>query len=667
MSSNQVENQPAATPNSGEQTVDKRFCQVCQHCQHNENPLPQNEFQKVEALLVQAASGAIQVDDRPKSENKENPADYPFLSRAFAALAMASVVAPKLVNGLNNHAIRLLYETLPHPVETYIGERFRSADGSGNNIYAPSMGQAGSTYARTCQGRHVHKDLPKAEDVFNALLKSDRPEKEREDHPGGNSSLTFAFASLVTHSLFRTDPSEWNKNLTSSYLDLSPLYGSNQKEQETIRVKDGRGLLHPDTFAEGRIVFLPPAAAALLVVWNRNHNHIAEKILAENERGKWKNPPSENISARMAQEEEIFQTARLINCASFMSVVMNDYVAGFLGLAKKGVSWNMDPFQPFRDTNHRPVGRGEGNHVSVEFNLLYRWHTVVSNKEEEWTTELLGKIFKDKHPRDLELSDFYEGLGRLRTGDIDPSLIVDPDPRKRNFGGIKRGEDGRFHDRDLARVLQNGTRHSACRYGARGTPTALKVMEIMGIQQARSWGVCTMNEFRERLGLKPFGSFKEWNSNDEIAGAAEKLYKNINNLELYPGLHAEEAMKPMHSGLCAGYTMTRAILADAIALVRGDRFFTTDFTPSNLTQWGWDDVQRNPNNRSFGAYLPKLLMRAFPEHYPDDSIYTLFPFFTPKTTKESLKEIEAKIHKKFDYKKKRPTKDDGDSDEETEE
>ncbi|KAF8748936.1 heme peroxidase [Rhizoctonia solani] len=659
MSSNQVENQPAATPNSGEQTVDKRFCQVCQHCQHNENPLPQNEFQKVEALLVQAASGAIQVDDRPKSENKENPADYPFLSRAFAALAMASVVAPKLVNGLNNHAIRLLYETLPHPVETYIGERFRSADGSGNNIYAPSMGQAGSTYARTCQGRHVHKDLPKAEDVFNALLKSDRPEKEREDHPGGNSSLTFAFASLVTHSLFRTDPSEWNKNLTSSYLDLSPLYGSNQKEQETIRVKDGRGLLHPDTFAEGRIVFLPPAAAALLVVWNRNHNHIAEKILAENERGKWKNPPSENISARMAQEEEIFQTARLINCASFMSVVMNDYVAGFLGLAKKGVSWNMDPFQPFRDTNHRPVGRGEGNHVSVEFNLLYRWHTVVSNKEEEWTTELLGKIFKDKHPRDLELSDFYEGLGRLRTGDIDPSLIVDPDPRKRNFGGIKRGEDGRFHDRDLARVLQNGTRHSACRYGARGTPTALKVMEIMGIQQARSWGVCTMNEFRERLGLKPFGSFKEWNSNDEIAGAAEKLYKNINNLELYPGLHAEEAMKPMHSGLCAGYTMTRAILADAIALVRGDRFFTTDFTPSNLTQWAgttWDTDASGP-----------VLMRAFPEHYPDDSIYTLFPFFTPKTTKESLKEIEAKIHKKFDYKKKRPTKDDGDSDEETEE
>ncbi|QRW19936.1 heme peroxidase [Rhizoctonia solani] len=63
-------------------------------------------------------------------------------------------------------------------------------------------------------------------------------------------------------------------------------------------------------------------------------------------------------------------------------------------------------------------------------------------------------------------------------------------------------------------------------------------------------------------------------------------------------------MSPYHSGLCAGYTITRAILSDAIALVRGDRFFTTDFTPSRLTNWGWADVQRNPKNPSFGAYLP---------------------------------------------------------------
>jgi hypothetical protein len=45
----------------------------------------------------------------------------------------------------------------------------------------------------------------------------------------------------------------------------------------------------------------------------------------------------------------------------------------------------------------------------------------------------------------------------------------------------------------------------------------------------------------------------EWNSNPEIAEAAERLYSNIDNLELYVGLQAEEA-KPIvdGAGLCPG-------------------------------------------------------------------------------------------------------------------
>jgi len=45
------------------------------------------------------------------------------------------------------------------------------------------------------------------------------------------------------------------------------------------------------------------------------------------------------------------------------------------------------------------------------------------------------------------------------------------------------------------------------------------------------------------------------------------------------GLQAEEAKKPAPgAGLCPGYTISRAILADAVCLTRGDRFLTTDFT-----------------------------------------------------------------------------------------
>jgi linoleate 10R-lipoxygenase len=45
----------------------------------------------------------------------------------------------------------------------------------------------------------------------------------------------------------------------------------------------------------------------------------------------------------------------------------------------------------------------------------------------------------------------------------------------------------------------------------------MRVVEIMGIEQARKWGVCTMNEFREFVGLKKYGSFKEWNPTGDIA------------------------------------------------------------------------------------------------------------------------------------------------------
>ena len=76
-----------------------------------------------------------------------------------------------------------------------------------------------------------------------------------------------------------------------------------------------------------------------------------------------------------------------------------------------------------------------------------------------------------------------------------------------------------------------------------------------------------------------YTSFLEWNPDKDIASAAEKLYGDIENLELYVGLQAEEAKAPgPGAGLCPGYTLSRAILSDAVCLVRGDRFMTTELT-----------------------------------------------------------------------------------------
>ncbi|EEB97369.1 hypothetical protein MPER_03325, partial [Moniliophthora perniciosa FA553] len=155
---------------------------------------------------------------------------------------------------------------------------------------------------------------------------------------------------------------------------------------------------------------------------------------------------------------------------------------------------------------------------------------------------------------------------------------------------MKRGPDGRFSDDELANILHTATENPACSFGAHGTPDALKIIEIMGINQARQWGLCTMNEFRKFLGLKQFQTFEEWNPDPAVAGPARRLYKHIDNLELYTGLQCESLM-PLSGGLrfACGYTTTRAVLSDAIALIRGDRFYTTAFTPANLTTWGYQD------------------------------------------------------------------------------
>ncbi|KAJ7704765.1 heme peroxidase [Mycena rosella] len=552
---------------------------------------------------------------------------------AFAdGLTLLSRLPPgsDVAKQMSNSAISLLYNTLPHPRAALLGpvHSFRQADGGGNNLQIPHLGKAGIPYARSVQGKWCNSptSLPDPGVIFDTLMKA----RDRKDHPGGNSSLTFAFATLVIHSLFRSDLSDWNVNATSSYLDLSPLYGINQATQDLVRNKgEGRGLLHPDSFSEERLIFLPPAASALLVILNRNHNYAADMLLKINERGRWTNPPPTDDKLRAQQDEELFQTARLVNCGHFMGLIMSDYVAGFLGLSE-GTPFNMNAFDPIKGKDGLEVERGLGNHCSVEFNILYRWHPTLSAADQKWTEDVFNKVFNNKPFDQLSVQDFGAAFGQT-------FAAIDPDPSKRTFGGLQRGPDGKFSDDAIAKILLDATESPAGAYGARGTPGVLRVIEIMGILQARQWGVCTMNEFRQFLGLKQFEDFEEWNPDPAIANAARRLYGHVDNLELYTGLQCEETM-PLSPCLrfASGYTMMRAVLGDAIALVRGDRFYTTDFTPANLTAWGYQDCERDPHNGGFGGEMPKLLMRHLPRHYPYNSVYGCFPFFTPQKMKQSL-------------------------------
>ena len=61
-------------------------------------------------------------------------------------------------------------------------------------------------------------------------------------------------------------------------------YGNTEKEQ--VRVRTNRnGLIYPDSIASERIMMMPPGVVALLIMFSRNHNSIAESLLSVNEQG----------------------------------------------------------------------------------------------------------------------------------------------------------------------------------------------------------------------------------------------------------------------------------------------------------------------------------------------------------------------------------------------
>ena len=110
-------------------------------------------------------------------------------------------------------------------------------------------------------------------------------------------------ATIIIHDIFRTNDSDKNISDSSSYLDLSPLYGYTEKMTRSIRDdKYKLGLLKPDTFAEDRLVRQPPGVCIMLVMYNRYHNYAATQLRRINENGRFEVP-------------EKFRKARLVATA----------------------------------------------------------------------------------------------------------------------------------------------------------------------------------------------------------------------------------------------------------------------------------------------------------------------------------------------------------------
>jgi len=213
---------------------------------------------------------------------------------------------------------------LKKPVRTRVGYQYRSADGSGNSLIYPDMGKSGSVYARTVPSKHIQsKPLPSPSDIFDLLL----CRKKFIPNETNINVLGFYMATLVSHELFYSDSANPLINTTSSYFDLSTVYGRNEKEQKLIRTFD-KGMIKPDCFSDMRLTMQPAGLIALLVIFSRNHNFIVKKLLEKNENKRFN---YEGISLKQ-QDEDLFQTARVINSCCAINIILKDYLNTFLGI-----------------------------------------------------------------------------------------------------------------------------------------------------------------------------------------------------------------------------------------------------------------------------------------------------------------------------------------------
>ncbi|KAF3048232.1 hypothetical protein E8E12_011394 [Didymella heteroderae] len=579
--------------------------------------------------------------------------DKTYLMEGLIRTAAALPDGSKMRDDLTNTFVTQLWNDLEHPPQSYLGAKYqyRTADGSNNSLIHPQLGAAGTPYARTVKPSMMQTPArPDAGVVFDSIM----TRKHAELHPNRISSMLFYIASIIIHDCFRTEHTEDgldSNSLTSSYLDLAPLYGSNQKEQDAMRtMKDGK--IHPDCFSENRLLFFPPGVGAILIMFNRFHNHVVENLATINELGRFTKPSAEPPKATGVQQDDdaaqakwkaawirydndLFQTGRLITCGLYVNIILIDYVRTILDLNRTDSNWQLNPRAEVKD-----LPLGIGNQVSAEFNLVYRWHSTVSDRDEKWTQELMKKMWPDKDYRKLTKKEFMEGLHNVYAKDYEAN------PAKRNFANLKRNADGTLPDDDLVEILTSSIEDCANSFGPNRVPEVFRVIEMMGIEQARKWNLGSLNEFRKYFHLEPHRTFEDVTSDKYVQQQLKHLYDHPDKIEIYPGIVVEDAKQAMApgSGLCPPYTVSRAVLSDAVALVRGDRFYTHDYNPRTLTNWGYSLVNYDTGVDN-GCVFYKLFLDAFPNHFTNNSVYVHYPLTIPSAMEESLTDLgKAKLY-----------------------
>jgi prostaglandin-endoperoxide synthase 2 len=425
---------------------------------------------------------------------------------------------------------------------------------------------------RTFSGRHLppstpaqQASLPPESDVV-ALYRRERM------IPATDTSVMFMFfAQWFTDSFLRTSLTDYRKNESNHEIDLCQIYGRKIEATNLLRSMQGGRLksqlidgeeypefLFAPREAGQQAVFKPefeglfdPAFitdvilrsaperqtdtffavglehgnstignTVMNIVFLREHNRVAGILARENP--EW-------------DDERVFQTARNILIAMLLKLVVEEYI---MHIGPFDFPIEAVPFIADEERWNRP------NWCAIEFNLLYRWHPLVPDAIGTGAGAVDATGFRNNNPLVLE--------------------------------------------KGIEAIMAMCSHEPAGKIGLLNTPAFLvessnpewPSVEEVTVALMRKARLRSFNDYREAYGLPRLTDFDQLTSDGEVRQRLEALYGDIDKLEWYVGIFAEDypdymMMGELLTNMVANDAFTQALTNPLLARqVFNDATFT---------------------------------------------------------------------------------------------
>lgn len=393
-------------------------------------------------------------------------------------------------------------------------------------------------------------DLPSIKDVTG--LFAPYPEGQRECP---KSTVLFpVFAQYLTDGFLRTNMTDRRRTTSNHDIDMSPLYGRTSAQTGVLRQKSDklgekgrlksqmigdeefpRDLFKPGTvevaneFMDGStpILDLPlgldekwgadnvvprrlfavggdranatALISAMNTLWLREHNRLSGEL--EQRNPAW-------------DDERVFETARNIIIVMFIKLVVEEYINHISSAAFR---LRADPRVAWAAAWNKP------NWMTVEFSLLYRWHSLIPERM-KW------------------------GEGEVASGEL----------------GLNNSA---LIDAGLANAFRWASETSAAKLDLHNTAIFLErdlTVESRAIKQGRDHRLQGYNAYREMMGLPRVDGFDCMTADEARREELRRLYHHPDKVEFYVGLFAEDSgpntpMPPLLGGMVALDAFSQAL------------------------------------------------------------------------------------------------------------